>query len=47
MTDVSASSEPWVERAVDARAAAVEDDLTVVKENLWQFCRTALGAPRA
>jgi TetR/AcrR family transcriptional regulator len=30
-----------------AYAAAVDDDLTDVKENLWQFCRTALGAPRA
>jgi len=29
-----------------AYAAKVDDDMTVVKEKLWQFCRTALGAPR-
>jgi TetR/AcrR family transcriptional regulator len=27
-----------------AYAAKVDDDMTVVKEKLWQFCRTALGA---
>jgi TetR/AcrR family transcriptional regulator len=30
-----------------AYAADVDDDMTAVKENLWQFCRTALGAPQA
>jgi TetR/AcrR family transcriptional regulator len=30
-----------------AYAANTDDDMTAVKENLWQFCRTALGAPRA
>ena len=24
-----------------------DDDLKVIKENLWEFCRTALGAPRS
>lgn len=28
-----------------AYAAKVDDDMSVVKEKLWQFCRTALGAP--
>jgi TetR/AcrR family transcriptional regulator len=30
-----------------AYAAKSEEDLKVVKEKLWEFCRTALGAPRA
>ena len=30
-----------------AYAANTDDDIATVKENLWQFCRTALGAPRA
>ena len=30
-----------------AYAAQIDDDMNAVKENLWQFCRTALGAPRA
>lgn len=30
-----------------AYAAKADDDLTVTKENLWQFCRTALGASPA
>jgi TetR/AcrR family transcriptional regulator len=29
-----------------AYAAKTGDDLNVTKENLWQFCRAALGAPR-
>jgi TetR/AcrR family transcriptional regulator len=29
-----------------AYAATGEDDLDVTKENVWQFCRMALGAPR-
>jgi TetR/AcrR family transcriptional regulator len=30
-----------------AYAAKADDDLNDTKENLWQFCRTALGASRA
>jgi AcrR family transcriptional regulator len=29
-----------------AYATTPDDDMTALKENLWQFCRTALGAPR-
>ena len=30
-----------------AYAAKADDDLKLTKEKLWEFCRTALGAPRA
>ncbi len=30
-----------------AYAMKPDDDLNVIKENLWEFCRTALGAPRS
>ena len=30
-----------------AYAARADEDMKVIKEKLWEFCRTALGAPRA